>query len=92
MPGLQTFFSSGSLINALLNMGAPALIDIRVPGTDLTADYDYAVSRSTVLSEFWPSEKTVAPCESWMCISGDVARRSSVTRLNHACASAIRRG
>ncbi|RRA49161.1 efflux RND transporter permease subunit [Acidipila sp. EB88] len=42
MPELQTFFSSGSLVDAVLNMGAPAPIDIRVAGTNLTADYDLA--------------------------------------------------
>ncbi len=42
MPELQTFFSSGSLVDGVLNMGAPAPIDIQVAGTDLTADYDLA--------------------------------------------------
>jgi multidrug efflux pump subunit AcrB len=44
MPELQTFFSSGSLIDGVLNMGAPAPIDVRVAGSDLTADYDTAQS------------------------------------------------
>lgn len=39
MPELQTFFSSGSLVDGVLNMGAPAPIDIRVTGNDMTADY-----------------------------------------------------
>ncbi len=42
MPELQTFFSSGSLVDGVLNMGAPAPIDIRVEGNDMTADYDTA--------------------------------------------------
>ncbi len=39
MPELQTFFSSGSLVDGVLNMGAPAPIDIRVSGNDVNADY-----------------------------------------------------
>ena len=44
MPELQTFFSSGSLVDGVLNMGAPAPIDIRVAGNDMTADYNTAQS------------------------------------------------
>ncbi len=40
MPELQTFFSSGSLVDGVLNMGAPAPIDIRVAGNNLNTDYD----------------------------------------------------
>jgi len=39
MPELQTFFSSGSLVDGVLNMGAPAPIDIRVAGNDVNTDY-----------------------------------------------------
>jgi multidrug efflux pump subunit AcrB len=42
MPELQTFFSSGSLVDGVLNMGAPAPIDVRVKGNDITADYNTA--------------------------------------------------
>ena len=42
MPELQTFFSSGSLVDGVLNMGAPAPIDIRVVGNDMTIDYNTA--------------------------------------------------
>lgn len=38
MPELQTFFSSGSLVDGVLNMGALAPIDIRVTGNDMGAD------------------------------------------------------
>ena len=44
MPELQTFFSSGSLVDGVLNMGAPAPIDVRVAGNDITADYNMAQS------------------------------------------------
>jgi multidrug efflux pump subunit AcrB len=42
MPELQTFFSSGSLVDGVLNMGAPAPIDIRVEGNDENTDYAMA--------------------------------------------------
>ncbi len=34
-PDLRTFFSSGSMVDSILNMGMPAPIDLQVSGTDL---------------------------------------------------------
>jgi len=42
MPELQAFFSTGSLVDAVLNMGSPVPIDVRVTGTDIDGDYDLA--------------------------------------------------
>lgn len=42
MPELQTFYSSGSLVDGVLNMGAPAPIDVRIAGNDVKADYEVA--------------------------------------------------
>jgi multidrug efflux pump subunit AcrB len=42
LPELQTFYSSGSLVDGVLNMGAPAPIDVRVAGNDESADYSLA--------------------------------------------------
>jgi multidrug efflux pump subunit AcrB len=42
MPELQAFFSTGSLVDAVLNMGSPVPIDVRVTGTDLAGDYGLA--------------------------------------------------
>ena len=42
LPELQTFYSSGSLVDGVLNMGAPAPIDVRVAGSDMNADFDTA--------------------------------------------------
>jgi multidrug efflux pump subunit AcrB len=42
MPELSPFFSSGSLVDSVLNMGAPAPIDIQVNGSDLQGDYQIA--------------------------------------------------
>ena len=42
MPELSAFFSSGGLIDGVVNMGMPAPIDVRVSGTNLNADYKIA--------------------------------------------------
>jgi len=39
MPELSTFFSSGSLVDAVLNLGMQAPIDIQIGGTDQKAGY-----------------------------------------------------
>jgi multidrug efflux pump subunit AcrB len=44
MPEIQGFFSTGSLIDAVLNMGSPVPIDVRITGSDITADYSLAQS------------------------------------------------
>ncbi|HEX5242464.1 MAG TPA: efflux RND transporter permease subunit [Tepidisphaeraceae bacterium] len=41
-PELRTFFSSGSMVDAILNMGAPAPIDVQVSSRDLDRTYDVA--------------------------------------------------
>jgi multidrug efflux pump subunit AcrB len=43
MPELTAFFSSGSLVDSVVNMGMPAPIDVQVAGTDLKADYQVAL-------------------------------------------------
>jgi multidrug efflux pump subunit AcrB len=43
MPELATFFSSGSLVDAVLNMGMQAPIDVQVAGTDQKAGYRAAL-------------------------------------------------
>src|SRR3974377_426308 len=39
-PHLRTFFSSGSMVDAILNMGMPAPIDVQVSSRDLRKTYD----------------------------------------------------
>ena len=41
-PDIRTFFSSGSMVDAILNMGMPAPIDIQVSSPDLHQIYDVA--------------------------------------------------
>jgi multidrug efflux pump subunit AcrB len=43
LPELSAFFSSGSLVDAVLNMGMPAPIDLQIAGSNLRADYDTAI-------------------------------------------------
>jgi multidrug efflux pump subunit AcrB len=38
IPDLRTYFQSGGLVDAVLNQGAPAPIDVQVSGIDLAAD------------------------------------------------------
>jgi len=39
MPELTTYFSSGSIVDAVVNMGAPAPIDIQIAGQNLKTDF-----------------------------------------------------
>jgi multidrug efflux pump subunit AcrB len=42
LPELQTFFSSGSLVDGVLNMGAAAPIDVRIAGNNPNVDFAVA--------------------------------------------------
>jgi multidrug efflux pump subunit AcrB len=46
MPELAAFFSSGSLVDSVVNMGLPAPIDIQIAGINLKADYQTALDLS----------------------------------------------
>jgi len=41
-PTIRTFFSSGSMVDAILNMGAPAPIDVQVSSSNLERTYETA--------------------------------------------------
>jgi multidrug efflux pump subunit AcrB len=47
MPELAAFFSSGSLVDAVVNMGMPAPIDLQVSGRNLQDDYQTALQISS---------------------------------------------
>ena len=47
MPELAAFFSSGSLVDAVVNMGMPAPIDLQISGRNLQDDYKTALSISS---------------------------------------------
>ena len=61
MPELQTFFSSGSLVDGVLNMGAPAQIDIRIAGNDMTADFQTRSHRSEGKADSWRGRRIQPP-------------------------------
>jgi multidrug efflux pump subunit AcrB len=46
-PDLRTFVSSGSMVDAILNMGAPAPIDVQVSSRDLDTTYNTAEGLAT---------------------------------------------
>ncbi|HZS53896.1 MAG TPA: efflux RND transporter permease subunit [Bryobacteraceae bacterium] len=46
MPELTAFFSSGSLVDSVVNMGMPAAIDLQVSGLDLHNDFRTALDIS----------------------------------------------
>src|SRR5258707_9688343 len=43
LPELSAYFQSGGLVDAVLNLGLPAPIDVQVAGSNLEADYATAL-------------------------------------------------
>jgi multidrug efflux pump subunit AcrB len=50
-PDLRTFVSSGSMVDAILNMGAPAPIDVQVSSRELNTTYNAASALATQISK-----------------------------------------
>jgi len=50
-PEIRTFFASGSMVDAILNMGMPAPIDVQVSSPDLNQIYDIAQSLAARIRE-----------------------------------------
>jgi multidrug efflux pump subunit AcrB len=46
MPYLETYFQSGGLVDAVLNMGMPAPIDVQVSGSNMAKNYEVATELS----------------------------------------------
>jgi multidrug efflux pump subunit AcrB len=44
MPQLTTYFQSGGLVDAVLNLGLPAPIDVQVAGSNMRGGYDLALT------------------------------------------------
>ena len=44
MPEISTYFQSGGLVDAIINMGMPAAIDVQVSGMDMDAAYKTALN------------------------------------------------
>jgi len=51
-PDVRTFFSSGSMVDAILNMGAPAPIDVQVSSRDLDRTYGAAEDLAAAIRKF----------------------------------------
>ena len=51
LPHLSAYFQSGGLVDAVLNMGLPAPIDIQVSGSNLQANYEMALQLSSRIRE-----------------------------------------
>jgi multidrug efflux pump subunit AcrB len=47
MPELTTYFQSGGLVDAVLNLGLPAPIDVQVAGSDMESSYRTALALSS---------------------------------------------
>ena len=45
LPELTAYFQSGGLVDAVLNLGLPAPIDVQVAGTNMERSYDRAQAR-----------------------------------------------
>jgi len=50
-PDIRTFFSSGSMVDAILNTGMPAPIDVQVSSPDLTQIYGIAQNLATQIRQ-----------------------------------------
>jgi hydrophobic/amphiphilic exporter-1 (mainly G- bacteria), HAE1 family len=51
LPDLRTFMQSGSMVDAVLNTGMPAPIDVQVTSPDLTADFLFAQQLAARISQ-----------------------------------------
>ncbi len=51
MPYLDTYFQSGGLVDAVLNMGMPAPIDVQVSGSNMTRNYETATELSAKIRQ-----------------------------------------
>ncbi len=51
MPELNTYFQSGGMVDAVLNMGLPAPIDVQVSGSDLTRSHETALRLASQIQQ-----------------------------------------
>lgn len=52
MPQLSVYLSSGSMVDAVLNLGLPAPIDVQISGSSLKDDYQTALKLAARIREF----------------------------------------
>jgi multidrug efflux pump subunit AcrB len=51
MPELTAYFTSGSLVDAILNLGLPAPIDVQIGGSNMRRSYDLALHLSQKIQQ-----------------------------------------
>ena len=51
LPELTTYFQSGGMVDAVLNQGLPAPIDLQVSGSNMEADYSLAAQLATQIRQ-----------------------------------------
>jgi multidrug efflux pump subunit AcrB len=51
LPELSAYFQSGGLVDAVLNLGLPAPIDVQVAGTNMTKGYDTALTLASKIKQ-----------------------------------------
>ncbi|HTU44730.1 MAG TPA: efflux RND transporter permease subunit [Bryobacteraceae bacterium] len=60
-PDARTFFQSGSMVDATLNMGMPAPIDVQITGRDLSQDYQLAQHLAREIQKLPGVDETYIP-------------------------------
>src|SRR5579872_4952946 len=60
-PEIRTFFSSGSMVDAILNSGMPAPIDIQVSSSKLAVNYGIAQSLAGRIRQLHGVEEVYVP-------------------------------
>jgi multidrug efflux pump subunit AcrB len=60
-PDVRTFFQSGSMVDATLNMGMPAPIDVQITGRNLEQDYQLAQQFATRIRQLAGVDQVYVP-------------------------------
>ena len=60
-PDVRTFFQTGSMVDATLNMGMPAPIDVQVTGRNLEQDYQFAQRLAAKIRQLLGVEEVYIP-------------------------------
>ncbi|MBV8864438.1 MAG: efflux RND transporter permease subunit [Acidobacteriaceae bacterium] len=78
-PDIRTFFQTGSMVDATLNMGMPAPIDVQVTGRDLDEDYRVAQELSRRIRQLKGVDEVYIPQDmSYPALRMDVDRVHAV--------------
>ncbi len=61
LPDVRTFFQTGSMVDAILNMGMPAPIDVQITGRSLDQDYQLAQQLASKIRRLQGVEEVYIP-------------------------------